>query len=165
MSRLQYSEKERHVTGWICALLPCWYRSVAHSLTLLPSKPNTFYTVEAHCLVSCGCSISEPFFRSAIETFNMVIHEKHGELISGSSPPSHCPWYLHCQELLGHLMCYLPSESASFALFRCIVSRCGLKAWQHTCIWCRNALLIMSQPGKACMSISLCEIRQWNSNE
>lgn len=67
-------------------------------ITLLPSKSNRSYTHKAHFtsskkhisvvqLVAVPPSHSSDV-QSAVETFNMVIHEKHGELISGSSLPT-----------------------------------------------------------------------------
>lgn len=70
-------------------------------IALLPSQSNTTYTLEVHfkfpkkhisVVQSVAVSLSHSSdVQSAIETFNMVIHEKHGELISSSSLPPHCP--------------------------------------------------------------------------
>ena len=136
-----------------------------------------FYIVEAHFTSCEKHTLSLSWYRllylwAIIQTYNLPL--KH---LTWWSMISMGTWYqvhpfpltvpdLCYLELLVHLMCYLSLEPASFSLFLLHnVSRCGLKAWHYTCIWCRIALLNMFSPRKACMLNSLCEIRQWNSNE
>lgn len=173
MTRLQYSEKERYITGWVSAFLPCWYYLVAHSLTLLPSQSNTSFTLLKHilpskkhifsCLPRYAWVTIQTYYFLPLKHLTWWSIRSMGDWYQVHPVPLTVPdiyvtkncWGIWCVISLGNV--------PLFSLH--IVSRCGLKAWHYTCIWCRNALLIVSDPGKACMLISLCEIRQWNSNE